>query len=123
MLKSVTLTSKENNELMRWLQELISQIADVTNERRLAKLILLLERAEQMASQYSGGYSGSILSAEQFHSMLKQSIARLKAGEKSELHNLWLWFAPTCAWDDFIGSEGMNLGNDIFALLDKLVKR
>jgi hypothetical protein len=30
---------------------------------------------------------------------------------------LFIWFAPSYNWDDFVGTEVENLGNEIFGLL------
>jgi hypothetical protein len=86
----------------------------------LKKLIKNLEKAEQLASEFSGGYSGEFLSAEEFYLALQDRITRLKKGEYVVLEDLWIWFAPTCQWDDFIGTDGEYLANTIFEQLDKL---
>ncbi len=89
----------------------------------IIKLIADLEEAEQLASEFRGGYSGDILSAEEFHARLKEAIKLLKTGNHSVLDELWYWFAPTCAWDDFIGQDGLELGNRIFEQLNFLRKQ
>lgn len=86
----------------------------------MKSLIKYLKKAESKLSNYTGGYSGEILSAEEFHSKLVQSISKLEKGDDSVLDELWLWFAPTCAWDDFVGD--IELGELIWNKLDKLKK-
>ena len=86
------------------------------------RLIRLLEKSEKMASNYSGGYSGHHLSAEEFHQDLKVAIRKYKNGDDSQINEFYFWFAPTCAWDDFIGKEGEHLGNQIFGILTKMKK-
>ena len=76
--------------------------------------------AVQLASAYSGGYSGEFLSAQEFHKALLNSIKYLKQDDSSQLHKLAVWFAPTSCWDDFIGFEGRDLANEISELLTKL---
>ncbi|NOQ73568.1 MAG: hypothetical protein GQ574_16300 [Crocinitomix sp.] len=85
-------------------------------------LIQELDEAEKLLSQFSGGYSGDFMSAEEFHEALKTHIIVLKKGDLTVLDDLWFWFAPTCAWDDFVGMEGQDLGNSIFAKLSRLRK-
>ena len=31
------------------------------------------------------------------------AIDDIEFGNQTELNRFWLWFAPTCAWDDFVG--------------------
>ena len=87
----------------------------------MKSLIKYLKKAEVKLSNYSGGYSGKILSAEEFHSKLKVSIAKLEGGDERVIDELWLWFAPTCAWDDFVGD--IELGELIWNELDKIKKK
>ena len=87
------------------------------DETRLNRLLLLLDEAETLVGQFSGGYSNRFIGAEEFHQGLTDSIARLRAGNSSEIDTLSLYFAPTCSWDDFTGNDGMELGNEIYELL------
>ncbi len=84
-------------------------------------LIMLLDQAEELAAQFSGGYSGNFWSAEEFHMALAQSIMKLKNGDQSQLEKLNLWFLPTSCWDDFIGLDGLDLGNEISEIISKLM--
>jgi len=79
-----------------------------------------LESLEYLAGQFSGGYSGQFLSAEEFHLALVDSITKLKNGDNSQLDNLNIWFLPTACWDDFVGSDGQDLANEISDLLIKM---
>lgn len=79
----------------------------------------LLDRAEQLASKFSGGYSEEFDSAEEFHRELLATINRLKEGDRSQLNRLHTWFLPTSCWDDFIGKEGQSLANEINEILSK----
>jgi len=81
-------------------------------------LIQDLKQAEQIASQFTGGYSGSFSSAETFHKTLSETISRFENGDESAIDELWIWFAPTSHWDDFVGDS--NLGNRIFEHLKQL---
>jgi hypothetical protein len=89
---------------------------------KLARLYLLLDKAEELAVQFRGGYSSQFSSAEEFHGALTESITEFKAGDTDQLNSLWLWFAPTCDWDDFIHQDGQELANEIFPLLTDLRK-
>jgi len=87
----------------------------------MEELLIILNEAEHLASQFTGGYSHRFLSAEDFHSALRNSIIELKKGNRDILKDIWLWFAPTCDWDDFIGTEGLELGNRIYVKADHLL--
>jgi hypothetical protein len=86
------------------------------------QLIHLLDKAERVISKYSGGYSGVTLSAEEFHQELKISIQKFKSGDPTQLNQFRIWFAPTFAWDDFVGQKGQELGNQIFELIEEIKK-
>jgi hypothetical protein len=86
------------------------------------KLIDLLNKAEKLASEFQGGYSGQFLSAEEFHQAMVDSINKFKQGDNTQLDKLHIWFLPTSCWDDFIGIEGQTLANEISELLSTLTK-
>jgi hypothetical protein len=92
----------------------------MTTQNDNIKLLYLLDKAEKMASEYEGGYSGEFLCAKEFHKALFESISKLKTGDTTQLDKLYIWFLPTYCWDDFIGKEGLNLANEISGLLSKL---
>ncbi len=83
------------------------------------ELIEDLHLAENVLSKYKGGCSGAFLSAEKFHEELIDAIDDIEFGNQSDLTRFWIWFAPTSAWDDFVGEEGLDLGNRIFERVDK----
>ena len=87
---------------------------------KLERLLKLLDEAEKLAGQFSGGYSNNFFSAQEFHTAFTDSINKLKAGDTDQLNNLWLWFAPTCDWDDFIHKDGEDLANEIHPLVTEL---
>jgi len=84
----------------------------------MKSLIEYLHKAEIELSNWSGGYSGEHFSAQEFHKDLKDRIAKLEKGDKSVIDDLWIWFAPTCQWDDFVGD--VKLGDAIFTELNKI---
>lgn len=92
----------------------------MTTETDNIKLIELLDKAEHLAGQFSGGYSGQFLSVEEFHSALVNSITKLKNGDNSQLDILNIWFLPTSCWDDFVDSDGQDLANQISDILVKM---
>lgn len=94
----------------------------ILNNSKLERLLKLLDEAEKLAEQFSGGYSNNFLSAQEFHSALRDSLNELKAGDTDQMNDLWLWFAPTCDWDDFIQKDGEDLANEIYPLLTELRK-
>ncbi|MEO5911748.1 MAG: hypothetical protein ABIP95_12735 [Pelobium sp.] len=83
-------------------------------------LIALLNKAADLASQFSGGYSGEFMDAEEFHSALADSIKKLKGGDSAQLEKLNSWFLPTSCWDDFVVIAGQPLANEISKLLIKM---
>ena len=89
---------------------------------QLDKLLPLLDEAAVFVGRIAGGYSNRFTSAEEFHKALILSIEKLRVGHINEIEALWIYFAPTCAWDDFTHSEGLKLGNEIFELLDEINK-
>jgi hypothetical protein len=94
----------------------------MTTQTDHTKLIDLLDKAEKLASEFQGGYSGEFLSAEEFHQALIDSINKFKQGDNTQLDNLHIWFLPTSCWDDFIGKDGQDLANEISRLLSTLTK-
>jgi hypothetical protein len=92
----------------------------MTTETDNRKLIELLDKARNLAGQFSGGYSGQFLSAEEFHLALVDSITKLKNGDKTQLDKLNIWFLPSSCWDEFVGRDGQDLANDISDLLIKM---
>lgn len=86
----------------------------------LQSLFSLLDKAEALVAQFTGGYSNQFLSAEEFHAAMRESIVQLKNGQHEELNKLYSWFAPTCSWDDFTQRDGQELGNQIFGELNTL---
>lgn len=74
-----------------------------------------------MISQYSGGYSDHFLSAEEFHNGVKKEIERLRNKDFDSVEKLYIWFAPSHDWDDFTNLEGLDLGNQIFAILSDII--
>ena len=90
------------------------------NKNRLLKL---LDKSEKMVSKCEGGYSGEYLSAQEFHTDLKAAITDYRNGNDKKLDLFYIWFAPTCQWDDFVGKEGESLANEIFEIVNKLKKK
>jgi hypothetical protein len=87
----------------------------------MKKLIDLLDEAEHLAGEYSGGYSGQFLSAEEFHLALVDSITKLKSGDNTQLDKLDIRFLPTSCRDNFVGSDGQDLANlfsDIIVIMN-----
>jgi hypothetical protein len=80
------------------------------------RLIQDLELAIEKVSKRSGGYSGELLPAEEFKARLTFCVDRLKQGDRSALQELWGHFAPTCAWDNFVGEA--EVGERIFQRID-----
>ena len=84
-------------------------------------LIEELKDAYQLARQYEGGYSSGFFGAQEFAAALKEEIILFESGDDRVVKNLWLWFAPTTAWDSFVGSDGIEFGNSIFEKLKQYI--
>lgn len=84
------------------------------------RLFKLLDQAQQLSGEYTGGYSYYFSSAQEFHATLTQCIQKLKEGDDTQLKEMHIWFAPTCDWDDLVGMDGVGLGNEIYELLTKM---
>ena len=94
----------------------------MTTSNNDTTLLNLLDKAEQLASEFQGRYSGQFLSAEEFYTALSKSISKLRQGDRTQLDHLHVWFLPTSCWDDFVGKNGQDLANEISRLLSKLTK-
>jgi hypothetical protein len=92
----------------------------MTEKENFESLLEVLDEAETLVAEFSGGYSDNFFSAEEFHAELKAAIQKLKGGKLEELDKLFVWFAPSYDWDNFVGSEGEHLGNRIFSLILKI---
>ena len=95
----------------------------MTDNSTFSKLLELLDNATETVREYSGGYSGSFLSAEDFHKELKLAVDRLKSNDMTVLDKIQTWFLPTSAWDDFVGMDGIHLGNSISDLTAKIINK
>ena len=85
------------------------------------QLLTLLDQANELAFQFSGGYSNEFLSAEEFHQALLESIGKLKLGDETQLEKLYFWFLPTGCWDVFVGTDGADLANNICSQISNVV--
>ena len=85
-------------------------------------LIEELKRAHKVAANYVGGNSGEFSDAKEFASALNETIQNFESGDDTCVKKLWIWFAPTSAWDDFIDSDELGLGDSVFEKLEQYVK-
>ena len=93
----------------------------MTDNSTFSKLLELLDNATETVRQYSGGNSGSFLCGEDFCNELKTAVDSLKSNDLTVLEKIHIWFLPTSAWDDFIGIDGLHLGNSISDLTAKII--
>jgi len=84
-----------------------------------SELVGKLKEAHSLVSQFEGGYSGNFLDAREFAAALGNAIKEFENGSNEVSKDLWIWFAPTCQWDDFVHSEGIELGELIHGELDR----
>lgn len=85
-------------------------------------LIQLLEKAVSIASQYGGHYQGRFNNAEEFLEELRCSIYRINSGKRDEIYRLYGWFVPAGDWNNITGQEGMEFGEEIFKMIQQLVR-
>ncbi len=90
----------------------------MNDQSKMNPLLEALKKAAHELSQYTGGYSTEFDSAEDFHQALVDRIKRLEAGDVAVLPELYIWFAPTSDWDDFVGDAAM--GEQVFQLLHQV---
>ena len=89
----------------------------------LQKLIELLKRANSLLSEFSGGYSGEFMSAEEFHEKLTEVIMYLEESKLEYLLDILVWFVPASCWDDFVGiHDTEKLADQIYEIATKLYK-
>src|ERR1700722_10090917 len=94
-------------------------------ERRMKvemdELLQMLDEAAALVSVYStmSIYCGHDTGAE-FAAELRSLRERVAKQDWSALGPLIGIFAPTGAWDDGVGREGMDLANRIMAVLDEI---
>lgn len=81
---------------------------NIFHKYRIKCLIKDLKYAEKILSEYSGGYSGKHISAEEFHKDLMNRIEKLERNDESVLVDLCIWLAPTCQWNDFVGDIALG---------------
>ena len=86
------------------------------------KLIAKLKTAHALVSQFTGGYSDGFSSAEEFSVALGKAIQALESGNREVLRDVRIWFLPTSDWDDFVGQEGVQLGEDVSRIIDQCMK-
>ena len=84
------------------------------NKFELPDLFDDLNEADTALSKLSGGHSGEFSSAEDFRAELVIECHKLKQQKTPDFELIYLWFAPTSAWDDFAGMSGTELGNRIY---------
>lgn len=85
----------------------------------LFELIEDLHKAEKLLSTCKAGYSGEFISAEDFHRAFVDELYNIEFDNVADFTLMWRWFMPNCIWDDFTGTEGLELGSRIFARLDR----
>lgn len=81
-----------------------------------------LKAAHALVSRFTGGYSEGFFSAEEFSAALGKAIRELELGNEEVLRDIQLWFLPTSDWDDFVGQEGVQLGEDVSRIIDQCMK-
>ncbi|MBF04811.1 MAG: hypothetical protein CMP76_16135 [Flavobacterium sp.] len=78
-----------------------------------------LEQAEEVLSKLTGGSSNNFNSVEDFYNAFVEELYDLKGQNVPNFEQICLWFAPTSAWDDFVGLDGMELANRIYERAEK----
>ncbi|MFY7709145.1 hypothetical protein ACOSQB_00845 [Tenacibaculum sp. MEBiC07804] len=78
-----------------------------------------LDKAEKILSELSEGYSGNFIDAEEFYKEFVEELNDLKYQNVPDFKRISIWFAPTSAWDNFVGMDGIELGNRIYERANK----
>jgi len=86
---------------------------EVWKKYELFELFNDLDDAKKILAEIQGGYSGNFLSAEDFCKSFEEELYDLNHQNVPDFRQICLWFAPTSAWDDFVGFNGMELANRI----------
>ena len=92
---------------------------EVWKKYELFELFNDLDTAQKILSEIQGGYSGKFISAEDFCKAFEEELDDLKHQNVPDFRQICIWFAPTSAWDDFVGFEGMKLANRILGRADR----
>lgn len=87
---------------------------DIWKKYELFELFEDLESAQKILAEFSSGYSRKFLSAEEFCKAFEEVVYDLRHQNFPDFNQICLWFAPTSVWDDFVGINGMELGNRIY---------
>lgn len=94
---------------------------DFSRKKQVLRLLLVAEsrlRALGDKPVWSSYESGPAIADFIAHARTRIENDSISQSEKSEL---WGIFAPTCDWDDVVGD--VQLGNDIFSLLNVMYRR
>jgi hypothetical protein len=86
---------------------------EVWKKYELFELFDDLDSAQKILSEIKAGYSGNFISAEDFYKAFEEELYDLNHQNVPDFRQICLRFAPTSAWDDFVGFEGMELANRI----------
>ena len=111
---------------MSYFLKKISSNKILLKRSKYLDLINELEKAEKILSEYSGGHSGDYFCATDFNKDYVLNLNKIKSdfnmNLKPDLGFMYRSFLPTCEWDDFVGSEGINIANRILKKIEKLKK-
>ncbi len=111
MLPNILRNIKSN--LFKPVPEGLSKV-DYWKKWEYFELLDNLHEAEQLLSYFRGGHSHDFKSAQDFHQALVDVFDYVEYGNQNDLTRFCNWFAPTADWDDFVGMEGIALGNRIY---------
>ncbi len=92
---------------------------DYWKKWELFELIDDLHKAENLLSKLKGGHSGKFNSKEDFYNAFAEELDEVESDNVADFTLMWRWFMPGFEWNDFTGSEGKILGNQIFSRLDR----
>ncbi len=95
---------------------------EIYKKSELLELFNDLDQAEKILSGLKGGHSGNFLDVVEFHKVFVEELNDLKTQNVPDFEQICIWFAPTSAWDDFVGTKGIELANRIYDKANKWKK-
>ncbi len=78
-----------------------------------------LDKAEKILSVLSGEYSENFTDLEEFYKEFVEELNDLKYQNVPDFERICIWFGPSSAWDEFVGTNGMELANLIYNRANK----
>ncbi len=96
-----------------WLDEVRAR----KRGKSLLKALNMIDTAIDILEEYTGGFSGTYNSVEEFRESLMKRVRKIERGDITPLTSIYIDFLPSEAWDNFVGNEGAKLADKICATI------